>query len=220
MPDTNPIEEGLGKIETGIRQLKLQYDMYFSGVLPRQPFELRKELEILIKTMGNTAMQRFADRYRYNSLASRYQTMAELWSKMMRAKEEGRLRPGIPGFVEPVRRTASSAAADRSSARSRTPAGRSGRGERAAVFQVSATRAAAEDDSLRMFYDRFLEASRRSGAAETSRVSYGSFLKQIEARTKAMKEKAGCEAVAYSIVEKNGGVTLKATPVKPGEGSS
>ena len=78
MLDLNPIEEGLGKIETGIRQLKLQYDMYFSGVLPRQPYELRKDLEITIKTMGNMAMQRFADRYRYNSLASRYWAHGEL----------------------------------------------------------------------------------------------------------------------------------------------
>lgn len=217
MPDPNPIEEGLGKIETGIRQLKLQYDMYFSGVLPRQPYELRKDLEIQIKTMGNMAMQRFADRYRYNSLASRYQTMAELWAKMMRAKEEGRLRPGIPGFVDPVRRQAQPAAGGQAGAPAGAPAGREGR---PSVFQVSATRPPAEDDSLRMFYDKFVEASRRSGSSEAGHVSYRSFLKQIEARTKAMKEKAGCETVSYSIVEKDGGVTLKATPVKTSEGSS
>lgn len=207
MPDLNPIEESLGKIETGIRQLKLQYDMYFSGVLPRQPYELRKDLEIMIKTLGNTAMQRFADRYRYNSLASRYQTMAELWSKMMRAKEEGRLRPGIPGFVEPVRRAGAAEAA-----------GAGGRQNGSSVvFKISTSRPLAEDPSLRMFYDSFVEATRQSGTGEAGRVSYRSFLKQIETRTKSIKERAGCSAVSYSIVVKDGGVTLRAIPVKQKE---
>ena len=207
MPEVNPIEESLSKIETGIRQLKLQYDMFFSGVLPRQPYELRKDLEIMIKTLGNTAMQRFADRYRYNSLATRYQTMAELWSKMMRAKEEGRLRPGIPGFVEPVRRTAAAAAA-RAGVKPNGPS---------PVYKVSTSEPSAEDPSLRMFYDKFVEASRQSGTGEAGRVSYRSFLKQIETRTKSIKEKAGCNSVSYSIVVKDGGVTLKAIPVKQTE---
>src|SRR5262245_44481376 len=110
MADPNPLEEALGRIEVGIRQLKIQYDMFFSGAAPRQPFEVRKELETPFKTLGDTPMQRFADRYRYNSLASKYQSMAELWAKMIRAKEEGRLRPGIPGFVDPVRRPEAAAA--------------------------------------------------------------------------------------------------------------
>jgi hypothetical protein len=205
MPDLNPIEESLGKIETGIRQLKLQYDMYFSGALPRQPYELRKDLEITIKTMGNMAMQRFADRYRYNSLASRYQTMSELWSKMLRAKEEGRLRPGIPGFVEPVRKPGAAAAAAAAGAK---------RNGSAVIYKVGTSPPSAEEESLRMFYDKFVEANRQVGATEAGRVSYQSFLKQIEARTKAIKKKAGCSAVGYSIVVKEGGVTVKAIPIQ------
>jgi hypothetical protein len=179
--------------------------MYFSGVLPRQPYELRKDLEITIKTMGNMAMQRFADRYRYNSLASRYQTMAELWSKMLRAKEEGRLRPGIPGFVEPVRKSGATAAAAAAGAK---------RNGGAVIYKVRTSHPAAEEESLRMFYDKFVEAGRQTGTGEAGRVSYRSFLRQIEARTKAIKEKAGCSEVSYSIVVKEGGVTLRAIPIK------
>ena len=45
MAEINPIEESLNRIEIGIRQIKLQYDMFFSGVIPRQPFEQKKDLE-------------------------------------------------------------------------------------------------------------------------------------------------------------------------------
>jgi len=195
MPDPNPLEEALNHIEVGIRQLKIQYDMYFSGAMPRQPYETRKELEITIKTIGDMRMQRFADRYRFNSLATKYQSMVELWNKMLRAKEEGRLRPGIPGFVEPVRRQQAAAAS-----------GSNGGGPESFTFRSPKT----ETSELRMFYDKYCEASRTS-------VPYEKFLGQILAKTEAIKKKSGCESVTYSIEVKPGGVKLKARPARGGK---
>ncbi|HET9480525.1 MAG TPA: MXAN_5187 C-terminal domain-containing protein [Candidatus Polarisedimenticolia bacterium] len=208
MAEQNPIEEALSKIEVGIRQLKIQYDMFFSGAMPRQPFETRKELEIMIKTVGDTAMQRFADRYRFNSLASKYQTMVELWNKMLRAKEEGRLRPGIPGFVDPVRRPQAEVAAQPA------PAGARARRKPAAadshLFRVRD--ATVEEGTLRLFYDTYVEASRQAGGTAGTRLSYGQFTKQIAAKTQDIRKKAGCDEVTYSIEVKSGGVSLKARP--------
>ena len=207
MPDPNPLEEHLNKIETAIRQLKLQYDMFFAGVAPRQPYEVRKDLEIMLKTLGNTSMQRFSDRYRYNALASKYQTMVELWNKMIRAKEEGRLRPGIPGFVEPVRRAPHIPPAPPVPAEKRR-----GRPSGPEFYKSRFTDPAAEDESFRVFYDRYIEANRISAGEGAREVSYKSFLKQMTAKTQAIKDKAGCEAVTYSILVKKGGVSLKAVP--------
>ena len=210
MPDPNPLEENLNKIETAIRQLKLQYDMFFAGMAPRQPFEVRKELELSLKTMGNQPMQRFADRYRYNALASKYQTMVELWNKMIRAKEEGRLRPGIPGFVEPVRRTPAAAAPPAGQRAPARPASKAAGGPE--FYKSKFSDPAAEDASFRVFYDRYIEANRSTGRQGAKEVSYKSFLKQISAKTQAIKSKAGCDAVTYSIVVKDGGVSVKAVP--------
>lgn len=228
MADVNPIEESLGHIEVEIRQLKVQYDMFFSGVIPRQPFELRKDVETMLKTLGNTAMQRFVDRYRYNALAAKYQSMVELWNKMIRAKEEGRLRPGIPGFVEPVRRVASHPPSEPAPVAGSEAPGAAGNAPRSArrggdggagaahapVFRHHPSQDAAPDGSLRVFYDRFLEASRSQGPGPGRPVTYEQFVRQIAAKTEAMQRKAGCEAVTYSIIIRDGGVTLKATPSK------
>jgi hypothetical protein len=187
----SPLEEDLNRIEVGIRQLKTQYDMFFTGHLPRRPFEARKEIETLIEVMGRTAMQRFSDRFRFNSLASKYQTMTELWSKMLRAREEGRLRPGVAGFLEAPRREGSPAV------------------ERAlSAFRISDP--SVEDALCRMFYDKYVHLSRRTGSAR--RVSYSKFRAQIQSKTEALKRRAGCAAVAYSIEIRQGRPVIKARP--------
>src|SRR5262245_36674223 len=186
--------------------------MYFAGAAPRQPYEVRKELETQIKTLGDTPMQRFADRYRYNSLASKYQTMVELWSKMLRAKEEGRLRPGIPGFVEPVRRSPGAAPGGPAA----RPSGPTQPGvEITDRTRFTVSRAAPEDPSLRMFYDKYVElkwGTNGSGA----RMTYEKFCQQLTAKTEAIKQKAGCETVMYSLEIKPDGVSLKAVPIRNG----
>ena len=60
----SPIEEALGKIEVGIRHLKIQQDMFLSGHLPRQPFEARKDIETLIESLKRVHFQRFSERFR------------------------------------------------------------------------------------------------------------------------------------------------------------
>ncbi len=223
MPQPRDIEDALGRIETGIRQLKVQYDMYFSGALKRPPYEVRKEIEIQIKTMGNLRMQRFADRFRYNTLATKYQTMCELWSKMMRAKEEGRLRPGIPGFVEPVGRLTAKTSAERKAETERTtvapPKARAPAGKPANVYySISLSDPDDGSEPVKALYDRFLEANRENGLEAAGRISYNRFAKQIAAKTQNIMKKSGCVAVTYSIVLKDKGVTLKAVPIK-GEGA-
>lgn len=191
----SPIEEELNRLEIMVRQLKQQYDIFFSGASPRQPFETRKEVETLVKKLGTTAMQRFADRYRYNSIAGKYQTYCELWAKILRMREEG-YRAGARNVPPPPRASdATRAAAE------------------AVVYRSRFRDPTVEDDTFKTFYDKYVEAKRSTGAPGGS-VAYTRFLKQIAQKTEAIKAKSGCSAVAYSIVVKDGAVMLKAAPVK------
>jgi hypothetical protein len=196
MPDVpSPLEEELNKLETALRQLKQQYDIFFSGAMPRQPFETRKEVDLLVKRLGNMAMQRFSDRYRYNSIAGKYQTYCELWSKMLRMREEG-IGPGgkrqaPPPTAPPMERP---------------PA-------ESVVFKSRFKDPTHEGDAFKTFYDRYVEA-RKSLGNGASGVSYAAFLKQIAQKTESIKAKSGCGSVSYSIVIKDGAVTLRAAPVK------
>jgi hypothetical protein len=197
MPDPiSPLEEELNRLEVLIRQLKQQYDIFFSGAAPRQPFETRKEVDLLVKELGGTAMQRFADRYRYNSLAGKFQTYCELWSKNLRMREEG-VRGGTRLQAPPPAPAKPRAEAE----------------AEAVVFRSRFKDPTAEDDNFKTFYDRYIEA-RRSLGNQDKVVPYSAFLKQIAQKTEAIKTKSGCGSVAYTIVVKEGAVTLKAAPVK------
>ena len=208
---TSPIEEMLEKIETGIRQVKTQYDMFFAGSQPRQPFEVRKELEVLIDRVGRMRMQRFADRFRYNGLSSRYQTMTELWNKMMRAKEEGRLRPGIPGFVEPGRKQPAAQPPPAASGN-----GRKGPATPEVFFKSTVTQASPEEASVRAIYQKFMEARARNGVEGAGGLTYNRFAKQLAARTESIKKKTGSRSVTFSIVIGEDGIKLRAAAVKKG----
>lgn len=210
----NPIEEALAKIEVGIRQLKIQQDMFLSGHLPRQPFEARKEIETLIESLKRVHFQRFADRFRYNMLTSKYQTMCELYGKMLRAKEEGRTRPGVPGFIAPATRRSFEVTpppALAAAARRRAADAGAAPGPTPAPFVIGGS--GAEDRVTRMFYDRFVQASKEASSG-TKVVPYETFRSQIQAKTEAVRKKSGCSAVAYEVEVKEGRVVLKSKPAE------
>ena len=50
------VEEDIHRLETGIRQLKIQYDMFFAGSLKRQPVEQRAALERTIRKYSDQPM--------------------------------------------------------------------------------------------------------------------------------------------------------------------
>jgi hypothetical protein len=197
-PPKTPLEDELNELEVLIRQLKQQYDIFFSGAAKRQPFENRKEVDLIVKRIGVKRMQRFSDRYRYNSLSNRFQTYCELWAKNIRSREEGYVpggarqsSPSIPRKSEPRKKR-----------------------EDSIVFKSRFRDPTLEDDSFKSFYDKYLEARQSSGKSGQG-LGYSTFLKTIAKNTQAIKAKSGCDQVAYTIVVKgDGAVALKAAPVK------
>ncbi len=178
------IEADIERLEVGLRQLKIQYDMFFAGSVPRQPYELRSELERIIRRHSHVTIRKYSQRFHFNALVSRYNSLSELWTKTLRSLEEGD-RPAPP------------------------VADRAGGGEQVLTscrFQ-SAER---EAHSLRLLHSRFLEARRRAG--QEDEVPYSSFLKGIISQTERLREKTGCESIELRIVVEDKKVRLKARP--------
>lgn len=113
------IEADIHRLEVGLRQLKIQYDMFFNGALAHEPFELRRDIERIIQRYRTANVGKYSHRFHLNALFSRYNSYSELWNKTVRAREEGdrRQQAGIPGENTPAKCRISDPAKDQGTLR-------------------------------------------------------------------------------------------------------
>lgn len=104
------VDEDLKVLEAKINQLKLDYERYFLGTRPREPAQLRAEVQKVVTFYSNTAIQNTRLRFRFSSLCSRFQAFKRRWDETLRQIEDGsyqrhRFRVGLQGGGEekPVR---------------------------------------------------------------------------------------------------------------------
>src|SRR6266850_362348 len=67
--------------------------MFFSGRLPKPPWETRSRVESLVKQYDRAYIQNTGDRFRFTTLQSRFAAFIDLWDRGLRAREEGRPGP-------------------------------------------------------------------------------------------------------------------------------
>jgi len=82
------IDKQLGKLEDDVRRLKIEFDIFFNGAVKRPPLEARARLESNIKRMLDNRGLSYAQRYKLNSLVSRFTSYRELWRRTLRSRGE------------------------------------------------------------------------------------------------------------------------------------
>ncbi len=197
-------EDDLDQLENMFRQLQIEWEKFFGGVEKKAPNELRARVEAIVKRYAYTEIRNNTERFRYQALASRFNTFNELWNKRMRAIEEGRPL-GLHGRAAAI---AVPAARSPAVAASRAAADPSGGGE----FRV---RSAEQDESaVRALYEKFLQARQQAG--EKGTVKFDNFQKLISQQASRIMADKGAQAVDFRLETKEGKVSLKAKVVKQG----
>lgn len=190
------IPEDLDQLETSIRQLQIEWEKFFAGIERKPPIELKGRVETVVRRYANAEIRNNGDRFRFQSLASRYSTFAELWAKRLRAIEEGRpaLLHGTRVPPPPPPTPPAAAAA------------------RAAANEYRVQHPDQDAAAVRDLYQQFVEA--RRGTGETGAVKFESFQKLITQQTSRILTEKGARAVDFRLETKDGKVSLKARPVK------
>lgn len=179
------LESDIARLEVGIRQLKVQYDMFFAGALPREPLELRAELDQLIRRHAHSTINKYALRFHFNALVSRFNSFCELWGKTTRSLEEGDHR--------------SHSSLDKFEIKERL-LGRCRIGD-----AIDAA------EGLRRLHSRYVYARRRSGAGAPD---YASFLRSIDAQMQRLRHQSKCGQIELRLVLRDERVQIKARPVR------
>jgi hypothetical protein len=215
------LEEELKQIDFEIRRLKIQYDLYFYGTVPRPPNDQRDALARQVRRLQGVEMRNMADRFLYNSVVNKFNTFVELWAKLLRNKEEGARahplavrtaqrsaraelggsRPGPAPDLDPAKgQPPAKAKAHPAGARHR---------ESAPTFRISSS-GHRQDPTLRGLYDSFVAA--RQAAGDSRSVGFDTFAREVARQAAAIKGKADCESVEFTIYSRDNKVTLKARP--------
>ncbi len=185
------VERELQRLEAELRKLEAEYNMYFGGALPRPPWETRSRVEALLKRFDRAYIQNYMDRFRFNTLQSRYATFTDLWDRGLRAREEG--RPGPFASRKPAARAPEPKAA----------------GDRI-VHVTTFADPKTEIDKVHGLYDRLMDARREAGEAV---VPFHKFVDLIKHQVDQLR-KAGSPEVAFRVAVKDGKVSLTARGLK------
>ena len=192
------LEDDLGLIETSLRQLQIEWDKFFGGVERKPPTDQKTRLEALLRRHANAEIRNNAERFRYQNLTARYNTMNELWTKKLRAMEEGRPL-GLHGSKVPP----PPPPAPPPSARAPEP--------RAAASEYRVRKPDAETEVVRALFEQYQQARTRAGEGD---VKFESFQKVIAQQASRILTEKGGQAVEFRVETKDGKVSLKAKPVK------
>lgn len=188
---SNEIERELQALEAELKRLEAEYTMYFAGRLPRPPWETRKQVETMVKRLDRSHISNYGDRFRFTTLQTRFSKFVDLWERAMRAKEEGRPSPLVPG---------------RKDEPSKRPAKAPHKEKDRVVHTTSLSDPVREGDKLRELYDSLAEA-RRSAGQES--IPFHKFAELIKTQVSQLKQKGSGE-VAFRVSVKDGKVAFTA----------
>lgn len=180
-------DQQLTRLEDDIRHLRIEFDIFFNGAAKRPPYETKGRVETLLKRLGDDRTLNYAQRYRYNSLAARYNAFRELWRRTMQGREEGR----------------DAVSAHRASARKETTE------PKLEAVSFVCLDAHHDVELVKNLYSSLIEAKQRCGES-TEDLSFPKFHRLIASKADGIKRQRGCDRVRFSVTVENGHVSFKA----------
>lgn len=102
------LKVALDRIEADIAEVKRQYDLFFQGIRRAEPTEERRILEWMVRRIGQRRIPNTSDQFRFTTLQGRFHSLSNLWTRMVRDLEVGRLTRDAAGtLVRPAPRAES-----------------------------------------------------------------------------------------------------------------
>ena len=211
------IDEELTLLESQLRRLKIEYEVYFSNPSKKPPTDIEWKVLSMLRKFSDGARMSFSQRYRYNEMAQRYAIYSDLWRKKGRIREEGYRRPqdallsvqGVrPENYQPEHRAvygvgqAATAVAAAAAAAVTAPSADS------KPLTVVCSDARAEQAEVQKLFRALTDAKKKAGESITGDIE--SFTSFVQKKTNQIRKQYGCDKVEYTVDVQGGKVHLKA----------
>jgi hypothetical protein len=189
---TTQIDDDLVRLESDIRQLKIQYEQYFGGGKKRPPSDVEWRIDQLLKRYGDRgAEMNHGQRFRYGNLTQTYAKYREIFRKRLQRQEEGVVQRHFGAAARTIQ-------AERK---------RAGKHPRPVI--VTPSNASRERRQIDQLYNIFRQALEQSGeiAQPLSRDRFTRFVQQKAAE---LQESKGAGEIEFVVALESGKVRLKA----------
>ncbi len=191
------VEEDLVLLEHKLNALKLDYERYFLGTRPREPIMARGEVQKIIIFYSNQAIPNTAQRFKFNSVNSRYQAYKRQWDNILRQMEAGTYKRDVfRANIRDKQRAADSAEKPAAAAKGTT--GASGARSKSAGSEL---------------FDSYVNAAQACGQ-KVAGLTPKKLQAVVDKQTKLLQSKLGCKDISFRVVVQDGKVKLKAGAVR------
>jgi hypothetical protein len=200
------LDEELTLLDSQLRRLKIEYEIFFSNPSKRPPTDVEWKVLALLRKFSDGGRMNFSQRYRYNELAQRYAIYSDLWRKKSRIREEGYRRPQDALLsVQGVR-----VAEDEHKPQHHHAYGVSHAAAHASSPQPFTLHNVdqAEREQVERLYNTLVAAKKKAGENVSGNID--SFATFVQKKTEQIRKQYKCEGVEYSVELTDGGVKLKA----------
>lgn len=185
----------LNELESRLVQLKILYEKYFSGLESLEPTRDRDRLKRIVIELTRTPIQNTAQRYRFQSLRSRYTSLDQYLARNLVMIERGT----HPKFKF---------RADLADRRRNRTAGSPQVLTRQGSGNSTNDR---ESQALRSVYDQFMDARRSCG--QSANVPFEDVRNVLAQEVERVKSEKDCRGVRFRVTVEDGKAQVKALPV-------
>ena len=193
------VDEELNLIESHLRRLKIEYEVFFSNPQKKPPSDLEWKVVTLMRKFSDGSRLSFSQRFRYNEMAQRYAIYSDLWRKKARIREEGYRRPQDALLsVQGVR--------EEEHEQKHKVYGVGHHEDQPFVVQCSD--ATAEAEKVEKLYQALSAAKKKNG--ENVSGTLDSFKSFVQKKTQEIRKQHKCEKVEYAVEVQDGKVKLRA----------
>jgi hypothetical protein len=172
----NNIDEELKNMEETLRRLRVEYQIFLFGNRKSPPEDMKLRLEKISKHLSDRADMTQAQRFRFNTVLTRFYTYRSLWRRIVHEKEFGK-----------ETREETSAVSDIS--RENAPEEK---------LRLSLSDPNEEEDKIKSLYDALLHHNQKHPGKLS--FSYQQFSRFLAEQTRNIRKKHGCTRVTYSVV--------------------
>lgn len=204
------LAQRLDEIEKRIFQLKLNYEKYFGGRERLEPMKERDDLKRLIRDTGTVPMTASVQRFRFQGLKARFQSLELYWARNLLQIERGtHPKMKFQADLHAQRRAQPPPSGDRPSA----PDPPSLAPDALQIIdpeEDEEEEAADPERAYRAVYSEYAAARAKAGLGATP--GYAAVRDALRKQEAALRAAEGCETVNFRVAVEDGKVKLKAMP--------